>query len=100
MTGIHVFSLLASATAAPAAPAADLSGFLVGFPRRAGPSGLLRWPVDVAGVDVAGVDIGVAVDRDVVVATTPVGAVVASIPRRADRGAPDQAGGERGARWV
>ena len=68
---------------------ADLAGLLVGFPRGAAACRPLGRAA--AAIDVAGVDVGVAIDVDVGV---PAAAVVVAAPGRADRGAPDHAGGQ------
>ena len=73
--------------------AADLAGLLVGLPR--GAAARRQLARAAAAVDVAGVDVGVAVDVDVGVPAV-VRDVVAAVPGRPDRGAPDDAGGERG----
>ena len=70
--------------------AAHLPRLLVRLPLRALPATALPAVDRVA----AGADVGVAIDVDVVAATP---AVAIAAPRRADRGAPDHAGGHRGA---
>ena len=74
----------------PAGRAAHLTGLLVGLPRGASACRLPRaGAIDAA----AAIDVGVAVDVDVGVTTA---AIAAAAPGRADRGAPDDAPGERG----
>src|SRR6185503_15995979 len=76
--------------------ALHLSRLLVGLPRRAAALRLPLLPA-IAAIDVARVDIGISINVYFVVAAP---AVATAAPGGADRGAPDQAGGERSPRCV